>query len=81
MKTVGAFSAKTHLSEMLGQVAQGHSFLITKRGKPMATLAPVTAAKRQGPKDLIGDFRKQFAKSLKKFSSDEIAELKTLGRR
>ena len=38
MKTIGAFSAKTHLSAMLGQVAQGQSFLITKRGKPMACL-------------------------------------------
>jgi antitoxin (DNA-binding transcriptional repressor) of toxin-antitoxin stability system len=81
MKTVGAFNAKTHLSKMLVQVGRGESFLITKRGKPMATLSPVTTSKRQGPKDLIEDFRRQFAKSLKKFSTKEITELKALGRR
>jgi prevent-host-death family protein len=81
MKTIGAFSAKTHLSDLLDQVAHGESFLITKRGKPMASLSPLTVAKRQGPKDLIGDFRREFAKSLKKFSKSEIAGLKEMGRR
>ena len=81
MKTIGAFSAKTHLSELLDQVAHGESFLITKHGRPMASLSPVNLPNRQGPKDLIDDFRKQFAKSLKKFSVEEINELKELGRR
>jgi len=81
MKTVGAFNAKTHLSDLLDQVSHGETFLITKRGKPMASLSPVNFAKRQGPKDVIGDFRKQFAKSLKNFSQKEITELKSLGRR
>ena len=81
MKTIGAFDAKTHLSDLLDQVARGETFLITKRGKPMATLSPASPAKRQGPKDMIDDFRKQFAKSLKKISTEEINELKELGRR
>ena len=81
MKTVGAFNAKTNLSQLLDQVARGESFLITKRGKPMATLSPTTSSRQQGPKDLIRDFRKQFAKSLKKFSPEEINQLKAVGRR
>ncbi|MCE0523535.1 MAG: type II toxin-antitoxin system prevent-host-death family antitoxin [Methylacidiphilales bacterium] len=81
MKTVGAFSAKTHLSHLLDRVANGETFVITKRGKPMAALSPVAVAKRQGPRDIIGDFRKRFAGSLKKFSQREIAGLKELGRR
>ena len=81
MKTIGAFSAKTHLSDLLNQVARGESFLITKRGKPMAALSPVAVAKKQGPKDMVSDFRKQFAKSLKKFSAREIKELIESGRR
>ena len=81
MKIVGAFNAKTHLSDLLDRVAHGESFLITKRGKPMAALSPVNVAKRQGPRDLIDDFRKQFTKSLKKFSQDEIAKLKNTGRK
>jgi prevent-host-death family protein len=81
MKTIGAFSAKTHLSDLLEKVAHGESFLITKRGRPMASLSPIAAAKRQGPKDIVADFRRQFTKSLQKFSQSEIAELKEAGRR
>jgi len=81
MKTIGAFDAKTHLSELLKKVAHGESFLITKRGKPVAALSPVTTDTRHGPKDLIADFRKRFAKSLKSFSVQEIIELKETGRR
>ncbi len=81
MKTIGAFDAKTHLSDLLDQVARGESFLITKRGKPMASLSPVSPAKHQGPKDMIDAYRKQFAKSLKKISIEEINELKEVGRR
>jgi prevent-host-death family protein len=81
MKTIGAFSAKTHLSGLLDQVAHGESFLITKRGRPMAALSPVNILRKQGPKDSIVDFRKQFARSLKKFSAREIKELIESGRR
>ncbi len=81
MKTIGSFSAKTHLSDLLEQVAQGESFLITKRGKPMATLSPVSTARQQGPRDLIIDFRREFSKSLGNFSVAEINELKETGRR
>ena len=81
MKTIGAFNAKTHLSELLDQVSRGESFLITKRGKPMASLSPVTAPKKQGPKDIILEFRKKYLKPGKKFSDAEIVELKTWGRK
>ena len=81
MKTIGAFEAKTHLSYLLEKVGQGESFLITKRGKPVASLSPVSSVKRQGPRDIIEDYRREFAKSLKKISLDEINELKNFGRR
>jgi prevent-host-death family protein len=81
MKTIGAFDAKTHLGELLAKVARGESFVITKRGKPVATISPVASDSRHGPKDLIADFRKQFAKSLKPFTIEEIEQLKDAGRR
>jgi prevent-host-death family protein len=81
MKTIGAFDAKTHLSGLLEQVARGESFLITRRGKPIASLCPVTSASQHGPRELIGSFRKQFARSLKPFPVEEIARLKEAGRR
>jgi prevent-host-death family protein len=81
MKTVGSFAAKTHLSNLLDQVSRGQSFLITKRGKPVAALSPVMTARVSGPQDGIEEFRRKFARSLGRFSSGEITELKAQGRR
>ena len=40
---VGIFEAKTHLSELVDQVASGgEDVLITKRGKPVARLVPIS---------------------------------------
>jgi prevent-host-death family protein len=49
MKTqvIGAFEAKTRLSELLERVRQGSVFLITKRGRPIAELRPVTLPERR----------------------------------
>lgn len=44
---INVADAKKHFSELLGQVAYtGKSFLITKRGKPMACLKPVQETPR-----------------------------------
>jgi prevent-host-death family protein len=39
---IGAFEAKTRLSELLEKVARGHVYRITKRGRPVAELRPVS---------------------------------------
>lgn len=44
MREVGAFEAKTHLSELLAQVEAGETVTITRRGKPVAQLVPMPAA-------------------------------------
>lgn len=41
---VGAFDAKTRLSELLQEVARGRSFVITRRGRPVAELRPLAPA-------------------------------------
>jgi prevent-host-death family protein len=41
MPTVGAFEAKTKLSELLDKVAAGQEITITRRGEPVAKLVPV----------------------------------------
>ncbi len=46
MITVGAFDAKTHLSSLLNQVADGEEVLITRRGVPVARLVPAEEADR-----------------------------------
>ena len=40
MPTVGAFEAKTRLSELLDRVEEGEEIVITRHGKPVAVLAP-----------------------------------------
>jgi antitoxin (DNA-binding transcriptional repressor) of toxin-antitoxin stability system len=66
---------------LLDQVSRGESFVITKRGKPMAALSPVNVPRQQGPKASLLEFRKKYAKSLKKYSAQEIKELIEFGRR
>ena len=51
METIGAFEAKTHLSELLQKVEAGGEFTITRHGKPVAKLIPVT--------DTIGDAQRR----------------------
>ena len=47
MASIGAFEAKTHLSDLLDRVARGEKITITRHGVPAALLVPVTEA---GPK-------------------------------
>ena len=37
---IGAFEAKTHFSELLEKVSRGDSYIVTRRGKPVARLVP-----------------------------------------
>jgi prevent-host-death family protein len=39
--TVGAYQAKTHLSELLEKVEAGEEIIITKHGAPVAKLVPM----------------------------------------
>ncbi len=42
MKRIGAFEAKTHLSELLDLVTLGERITITRRGTPVAMLVPLS---------------------------------------
>ena len=46
MRQVGAFQAKTHLSELLDAVSRGETISITRRGRPVARLVPPDAPDR-----------------------------------
>ncbi|MDN5864750.1 MAG: type II toxin-antitoxin system prevent-host-death family antitoxin [Gammaproteobacteria bacterium] len=39
---VGAFEAKTHLSALLDRVERGERIVITRRGKPVAEIGPLS---------------------------------------
>ena len=42
METIGAYESKTHLGRLLERVARGEHLIITRHGKPVAQLIPVT---------------------------------------
>jgi prevent-host-death family protein len=44
-KTVGAYEAKTHFSELLDRADAGEEITITKHGHPVAKLVPIHALK------------------------------------
>ena len=44
MESIGAFEAKTHLSQLLDRVANGETIAITRHGEPAALLVPVRPA-------------------------------------
>jgi prevent-host-death family protein len=53
MKTVGAFEAKTHLSQLLDEVEQGETITITRRGIPIAVLAPAAERRQRSIAEII----------------------------
>ncbi len=38
--SVGAYEAKTHLSQLLDEAERGETIVITRHGRPVATLQP-----------------------------------------
>ena len=42
MAEIGAYDAKTHLPKLLERVERGESFIITRHGRPVAALTPVS---------------------------------------
>jgi len=42
MPEIGAYEAKTHLPKLLERIQKGERFTITRHGRPVAELVPVT---------------------------------------
>ena len=58
MEEIGSFEAKTHFSELLRRVENGEEFVVTMRGKPVASLTSVVARHRpRSVADVLKDFR------------------------
>jgi len=58
MKSVGAYEAKTHLSRLLGKVARGERFTITRNGVPVALLIPAAEEKQPNVGDVIAAIKR-----------------------
>ena len=44
---VGVYDAKTHLTALLDRVERGEQFTITKHGRPIARLVPISRVDRE----------------------------------
>jgi prevent-host-death family protein len=58
MKTVGAYEAKTHLSDLLDQVSTGESIIITRHGVPVARLCPAPDQPDRTVEETIREIRR-----------------------
>jgi prevent-host-death family protein len=59
MEEVGSYQARINFGELLRRVENGEEFLVTMRGKPIASLTGVSS--RQTPRsvvDILSDFRR-----------------------
>ncbi len=78
--TVGAYEAKTHLSELLEKVEAGEEITITKHGAPVAKLVPVK--KEASPEERVAAIKRiqKLATGLS-LSGLKVKELISQGRR
>ncbi|MBP7127508.1 type II toxin-antitoxin system prevent-host-death family antitoxin [Myxococcota bacterium] len=61
--TIGAYEAKTHLSDILDRVARGERIVITRHGVPVAVLQPPEPVPRRDVRQAIAELR-AFRRSL-----------------
>jgi antitoxin (DNA-binding transcriptional repressor) of toxin-antitoxin stability system len=55
MTMVGFYEARTHLSELLDEVAKGKKVLITRRGKPAAVIGPPPKEEQQDVRQVVNE--------------------------
>ena len=56
--TVGAFEAKTHLSELIDRAAKGEEIVITRHGTPVAKLVPVAKGDQRDLPEVVENLKK-----------------------
>ena len=80
MREVGSYEAKTHLPELLKEVENGETIVITRRGAPIARLSPFDDTDRSETRAVIERMKEARAqRSL--VSVDEILSARDEGRR
>jgi prevent-host-death family protein len=57
MKHVGVYDAKTNLAKLLDEVERGETVTITRHGRPVAKLVPVTGANKRTVEETIQAIR------------------------
>lgn len=57
MPEIGVYEAKTHLARLLERVRKGERFVITRHGKPIAQLTPVSEHDSEAVREVLGRMR------------------------
>jgi prevent-host-death family protein len=82
--SIGAYDAKTRLSELLDRVEKGEQIVITRHGKPIARLVPEGGHDKAAAHAAVARFRAlraELAATGVDFSDAEIRALRDEGRR
>jgi len=79
MRTVGAYEAKTHLSQLIEEVTRGGQVAITKNGIPVALLIPVPSAQKPDAREVIRQLR-EFRRGVT-LGGNSVREMIAEGRR
>jgi prevent-host-death family protein len=67
MEEIGSFEARTHFSKLLRRIEEGEEFVVTMRGKPVASLTPVVPRHRpRNIADVLADFRSMRGEIIKR---------------
>ncbi|HSZ00987.1 MAG TPA: type II toxin-antitoxin system prevent-host-death family antitoxin [Terriglobales bacterium] len=80
MDSVGAFEAKTHLSDLLDRVRRGEKITITRHGVPAAMLVPVEETESKLTHREIVEGMRELRKRIKR-DSINVREMVSEGRR
>jgi len=78
MREIQASHAKTQLLSLLGDVERGESFVITRRGRPIARLIPEAEQKQAAIERAMCEIV-EFRKSMPRLSLDEIVSARHEG--
>jgi prevent-host-death family protein len=79
MRSVSAREANQQFARILGEAANGEEIVITRRGKPVAVLAPyrrapLTPEQEAAIAELVEMMRRGIGKGARRFSRDEMHE-------
>ena len=83
MDEIGSFDAKNKLSELLTKAERGEEIVITRRGRPVAKLVPVSSGRNvKNAREAMHDIR-TLAQQMKlgSFNWDEWKNYRDRGRR
>ena len=80
MRTVSAREANQQFARILGEAAAGEEIVITRRGKPVAVLAPyrpqaLMPEQRAAIARVVEMMRRGIGRGARRFTRDEIYEL------